>query len=228
VEEELNLNPVPGKNYAREFKKIRGRYLDEIDQPDFYEIQPLTNDEKDAQNAPKLAQSDEDKKIEAILDDDVNDDKIYDPVKVFVSYSHDDTRALKALNRSFSSMKYLRMVDVWDDGKLIPGEEWDPKIVAKLEAADIVLLLVSSAFVGSYYCMEKEWPKISDRHKKNEVCAVPIYLSEGDFKNLPFSNLQWVPKNKKKYINQYKSISVAFDQVAIEIRELVDSVLKTR
>ena len=74
-------------------------------------------------------------------------------VKLFISYAKDNRQKwLLPVRQHLLGMHYVGLIELWEDSRIDPGEGWDEMIAAALEAADIVVLLVSSAFTASEYC----------------------------------------------------------------------------
>ncbi len=57
-------------------------------------------------------------------------------------------------------------IDVWQDRKIVGGQNWASEIDAQLEAADLVLLLVSPSFLASDYCYAIEMTRALERHAR--------------------------------------------------------------
>ena len=60
-------------------------------------------------------------------------------VKVFYSYSHRDEDLCKELISHLSVMQRDGLIDGWHDRRLEPSSDWDHKIRAELECADVIL-----------------------------------------------------------------------------------------
>jgi len=78
-------------------------------------------------------------------------------IDIFLSYSHQDSRYL----HDDSLLGYLRGLRksgfaLWTDREITPGEHWDDVIKARIQRADIALVLVSQAFLDSDYCQNVE------------------------------------------------------------------------
>ena len=70
------------------------------------------------------------------------------PARVFYSYSHKDESLKDKLIEQLSSLRREGLIEEWHDRRILPGEEWAREIDENLETADIILLLVSPAFVA--------------------------------------------------------------------------------
>ena len=83
-------------------------------------------------------------------------------VKVFVSYSHADDELRSQLEEHLAQLHREGHVEAWTDRRIPPGDAWGTAIDEALETADVVLLLVSSAFLASEYCNDVELEQGSD------------------------------------------------------------------
>ena len=96
--------------------------------------------------------------------------------KVFISYSHADEELRNELEKHLAALRHQGVITVWHDRRVEPGEELHRQIVAELQAADIVLLLVSADFLGSEYCYEVEMQQAIERHDRNDARVIPVIL----------------------------------------------------
>ncbi len=64
-------------------------------------------------------------------------------IRLLVSYSHADNTFRSRLGTQLALLKRQGLLDVWADQAILPGQEIDPAIAAELEAADVIVLLVS-------------------------------------------------------------------------------------
>ena len=80
-----------------------------------------------------------------------------DAIKVFVSYSHKDTRYLED-DSLLGFLKGLEddHVEFWTDRHIRVGESWDEVIKTQIQGAHIGLVLVSQSFLDSKYCKNVE------------------------------------------------------------------------
>ena len=116
------------------------------------------------------------------------------PLKLFYCYAHEDKELRDTLDRHLSILKHQNLLDIWYDGKISIGTEWEKEIDTHLRDADIVLLLVSADFLASKYCYGKEMERALQRHEEGTARVIPIILRPVYWKNAPFSKLQSVPR----------------------------------
>lgn len=103
-------------------------------------------------------------------------------MRLFVSYAHDDERKIKPLGTHLKILGRRGYIQVWDDKQLVAGEEWEERIMAELELADIVLLIYSTASRASTFIQEKEGPTAVrlSQEKKCRLIVTPLDRSDWD------------------------------------------------
>src|SRR5262249_7944845 len=77
-------------------------------------------------------------------------------VPLFFSYTHSDERYRNKLDAHLSNLKCQGLIAEWHDRKITPGSEWRAEIDARLDSAEIILLLVSADFIRSDFCYSVE------------------------------------------------------------------------
>jgi len=89
---------------------------------------------------------------------------------------------------------------MWHDRDISAGTDWEQKISQELNAADIILLLVSPDFMNSEYCYSNEMKRALERHDKKEATVIPIILRPVYWQGV-LGNLQALPKDAKPVIS---------------------------
>ncbi|BCK87959.1 hypothetical protein MIZ01_1756 [Sideroxyarcus emersonii] len=117
------------------------------------------------------------------------------PLSLFISYSHKDEEYLAELEKHLSTLKREELIDTWHDREIIPGQEWERKIEAALETADIYIFLISPDFVASEYCIEKEVASALERHTEGTAIVIPIVVRSVDWLSTPLGRIQALPKD---------------------------------
>jgi len=115
------------------------------------------------------------------------------PRKVFVSYSHKDETWKQKVVNALKPLEDQHRIAAWHDRKLLPGQEWDGEIKQELELADVILLLISPAFIKSRYCRDVEIKRAVDRSEEGTAVLVPIIVSRCAFDKEPFARFQAYP-----------------------------------
>ena len=144
------------------------------------------------------------------------------PAKVFYSYSHKDEDLRDKLDTHLKILHRQNIISGWHDRAISAGTEWEDQINENLEAADIILLLVSADFIASDYCWGKELTRAIERHHAGEARVIPIILRPVDWTGAPFGVLQALPKNAKP-VTTWPNQDEVFTDIARSIRQVAES-----
>ena len=143
-------------------------------------------------------------------------------LQVFRSYSHEDEELRKELDKHLSVLQRQGIISSWDDRRIGPGEELHGEISAHLDAAEIVLLLVSADFLASDYCYDVEMQRAMERHRQGLARVIPVILRPCDWQKAPFGILKACPNDGKPVVNHtthdegFLQVAQAVRQVAVE------------
>ena len=142
-------------------------------------------------------------------------------LKCFISYSHVDKKLCEKFRKYFSNIARLIDTQDWYDGMIPPGGNIDDEIKKQLELADVVFLLVSTDYISSFYCYEKELHRAIERHDANQCIVIPVILR--DFvrdEDYLFSKLKYVPTDGKP-VTQFKTQNDGFVDAFTAIKNLL-------
>ncbi len=142
------------------------------------------------------------------------------PLKLFYSYSHKDETLRDELETHLKLLQRQGEISTWHDRKILVGDEWKGKIDENLEAADIVLLLVSADFLASDYCYDIEMKHALKRHEAEQAHVIPVILRDCDWNHALFGKLQALPKNGNP-VTLWTKRDTAWKDVAQGIRHVV-------
>lgn len=150
-------------------------------------------------------------------------------VKVFVSYSHQDTEHVcKEGLLGFLYGLQDDTVSFWVDDQLAAGDKWDDTIRDELQRCDIALILVSQAFLDSQYCIDIEISSFLDRCRNDGLKIFPVVLSACEWDQHPWlSDYQMLPggnetieedyidpgKRKRLFLTIRKNLRAMIEQV---------------
>jgi len=123
------------------------------------------------------------------------------PLRVFLSYSHQDDELCEQFLKHLSELKRQRLIEPWHDRRITPGAEWAGAIDAHLEAADIIILLVSADFLASDYCNDVEMKRALERSQSGGARVVPVILRPCDWEASRFAGFQALPKGGKPVVD---------------------------
>lgn len=137
--------------------------------------------------------------------------------RLFFSYSHKDEALRDQLEVHLAMMKRQGLIESWHDRRIDAGSDFNESISSNLEAADIILLLVSPDFLASEYCYEKEMMRAMERHAAGDAVVLPVILRPCDWHGAPFGRLLAVPKDGKP-VTKWPSLDDAFLDVTTAIK----------
>ena len=143
--------------------------------------------------------------------------------KLFFSYSHRDEDLRDQLEVHLAMLKREGAIESWHDRKIPAGDEFDRTIDAKLEEADVILLLVSADFLASQYCYDVEVQRAMQRHGEDSARVIPVILRPCDWKNAPFGKLLVAPTDGRP-VTKWPDRDEAFLDVVQHIRDALAAV----
>lgn len=98
-------------------------------------------------------------------------------MKIYLSYTHQDK---EIAFRILDGLKHEQF-NVWEDSQILPGDEWEKKILENLDA-DVFILVVTKKWIDSDWIQQKEFPLMLGYVEKdpNKV-IIPIVPSPEDW-----------------------------------------------
>jgi internalin A len=102
------------------------------------------------------------------------------PLRLFISYAHADHEYLQPFRNHLKLLIDRGYVDIWHDGELIAGENWEAEINRELRKAEIVLLFYSTAARVSEFIQKKELPVCLRRSDKGLCTLIWVPLERKD------------------------------------------------
>ena len=143
-------------------------------------------------------------------------------LRLFISYSHEDEKMKNELDKHLVMLKRSGKVEVWNDRKLVAGQEWDNEIKREMKAADIILLLISADFNNSEYIWKEELAHAMQRHEQGTARVVPVILRKCEWNEMPYAKLQALPRGARP-VSDFPDKDDAFTDIASGIRLLIDT-----
>lgn len=144
-------------------------------------------------------------------------------VKVFYSYSHADEGLRDKLEKHLKLLQRQKVIDTWHDRKINAGKEWKQAIDDNLEAADIILLLISVDFLASDYCFDIEVQRAMHKYEEGSAIVIPVSLCSCDTIDVEFMKLQGLPKDFKP-VTSWDNEDDAFTDIAKGIRAVAQDI----
>src|SRR5262245_17598961 len=107
------------------------------------------------------------------------------------------------------------IIAAWHDRLIAAGDDWKGEIDEHLNSAHIVLLLVSSSFLSSDYCIDIEMKRAIERHAEGEVEIIPVILRDCDWRFEPLSRFQSLPIDGKP-VTSWANRDEVFSKVLVQ------------
>jgi hypothetical protein len=143
------------------------------------------------------------------------------PIAVFFSYAHRDEALRNELADHLRLLERQGIITSWHDRRLAGGTEWAGAIDEHLHTAQIILLLISAAFLASDYCYDVELRQALDRHEAGKARVIPVILRPVEWHSAPFGMLQALPKDGRA-VTSWPNPDEAFADIAHGIRSVAE------
>jgi len=147
------------------------------------------------------------------------------PVKIFISYSHQDETLVRQLEKHLLPLTRMGYISLWRDRAIVPGQEWAGAILSAINSSDIILILVSPDYLASSYILEDEMAIALKRARSNEARVIPIILRPSAWDSTPLATLQALPRGGRPVTTwsnideAWLDITKALQYISEEIRE---------
>ena len=186
------------------------------------EIIDLQQGERDPEREAELRASLQQNTDERLLAAQRDQSKRRKAASVFISYAHADEELRNKLYDHLGGLRHGGYIKDWYDGEIIAGQEWAPEISRHLEQADIILLLITSSFLGSEFIGRVELATSLDRHRRDGTIVVPVILKPADWQSTPLANLLALPKGGKAASTWRPDPEEAYVDIAHGLRRVID------
>lgn len=140
-------------------------------------------------------------------------------IGLFLVYAQQDLELRNQLATHLSVLKRQGVIDNWYERRVVAGEEVGSKVNEHLEAAQIILLLVSPDFVASDYCYDFEISRALEKHRNREARVIPVILRPVEWMLTPFGKLQGIPQDGRP-VTSWKNIDEAWLDIASSLRHV--------
>ena len=146
------------------------------------------------------------------------------PPKLFISYCHTDENLKNELVKHLILLQRLNLISEWHDRKIVAGDKWGEEISSNLEAASIVLLLVSIDFINSKYCYDIEMDRALERSAEKGCTVIPIILRACMWQHARFADLQGLPTGLKA-VTSWPDRDEAFVDIAEGVKKAAEKLI---
>lgn len=143
--------------------------------------------------------------------------------RLFIAYSRHDARQHDQFLIRLKKLHADGLVETWSDRCIEPGDPWDERIRAELEAAHIVVFLLSPHSEATDYVTAVEIPTAVARANKRECRVVPVILEKCEWEKGPLGKFNALP-GKAETVRDTRPIRDAWFKVQQRLRGLLETV----
>lgn len=140
-------------------------------------------------------------------------------IRIFVCYAHRDESLLNRFKKQLRPFLEQGIIEVWHDRDISPGVEWEPEISSNLDAAHVILLLISPDFMESSYCRGVEMKRALERHERGDAKVIPIILRPAHWQDI-LGNIQALPSDARP-VTSWSNQDKAFFDIADGLRKII-------
>jgi len=145
-----------------------------------------------------------------------------EPIRVFIAYSRQDKDLLDRLLKVLKTLIRKGIIEVWHDGRIPVGSEWDKEIKDQLNSTDIIVPLLSADSLASDYFHDDEMKPAFIRYYAGTCCIIPVVLNYCGWEDTRFESIQLLPllPSNKKFLplSDWDNYDKAFNEIRKEIR----------
>lgn len=152
------------------------------------------------------------------------------PLNVFISYAHEDHKYKEELLAHLSDLKRNKEIEVWNDGMIMPGDDWEEEIYHKLNQSDIIIFLVSRDLAKSDFIWKQEVPKAFERENKKECKVIPILVRPYSYEDSELAKKEMLPKKNGdiRSVEEWSSRDTAYVSVVTELKKVIEEIKGNR
>jgi len=144
------------------------------------------------------------------------------PVRIFISYAYKDSNYLLQLEKHLAPLVQNKLIEVFSDRYITPGEKFAESIRKKLSESEVILLLISPDFFDSDYIQDVEMKIAFKRQREGGVVIIPIILRYTDWKTVEqLRNLIALPEGGKP-VASFSDPDIAMANIVQAVRKLAE------
>jgi hypothetical protein len=153
------------------------------------------------------------------------------PIKVFYSYARKDAALRDELATFFVPFERSGIIESWHDQSIEGGDKWRKAIHEQIDAADVILLLLSPDFLASEFCMTEELARAQGRERDGKVEIIPVLMRacSPDEEGTPLAGVHYL-SHRGKALGAYSQPErdTAFDEVSNQIKQRILKIKASR
>lgn len=141
-------------------------------------------------------------------------------ILIFAAYAKEDKNPVAKLKMLLKMVSRLEKVTCYDRD-ISPGSEWQQEELQRLQAADILLLLVRWNFLGSDYSSSEQLGQAMKRHEAKLARVLLILLHACPWKESPLRVLKALPEDDKP-LNKWPSWPDGLNNIYEGVKKVIE------
>ncbi|MEO5681582.1 MAG: TIR domain-containing protein [Chitinophagaceae bacterium] len=150
-----------------------------------------------------------------------------DGINVFISYSHHDKQFLDELMKHLVILSRQGLINIWEEGMIEAGRNWNQEIKNKISEADLVIMLISADFLASEYIYGEEVQEAFKKHEEGRARILPVIIRACNWQDTPFAKFQVVPRSARP-VSSWESKDEAYLDIARTVRIISEQFISER
>lgn len=151
-----------------------------------------------------------------------------DAITLFYCYAPEDTEFCRELEKQLALMKRNNIIASWYPLNMQPGAIIQEEVSEALQAADIVVLLVSSDFMASDRLYEEQVKPALLQYAAGTTTIIPVIVRPTAFWEVSeFGHLPTLPRDKRP-VTTWENPDAAFASIARDIRAMVEDMKRRK
>jgi hypothetical protein len=143
------------------------------------------------------------------------------PLSIFIAHTYDDSRRLQNIEQILETIRYQEKNINLEFGEIALDTRWKMSRHDYLESVDLILLLVTRAFVATEYCYSEQLRWAILRHREEKAYIIPILLQACLWDGTPFSGLHTITPANRRAVDEWPQSGRAINAIAKDIRAAV-------
>jgi hypothetical protein len=136
------------------------------------------------------------------------------PLNLYISYARENAQMRDRVLENLAPLKFSGQVRIWWDGEIKPGDLWQKKLTEEAQKADIVLCLVSNAFLASDFIQKTEIPLFQKRSIDDPNFQLHFLLMEDTlYQRVKYITERQILNPDGKPLNQIRPQAQAYTKV---------------
>lgn len=149
------------------------------------------------------------------------------PVIIFYSYAWQDRMFRDTLENHLSPLRQQGVIACWDQSLVGPGADRRQAIAEHMNAALIILLLISADYLASSVC-QREMQHALQRQLQRSAYVILILVRPSAWQETPLVGLRCLPRDRRAItVWGGEQQDAAFAEIVSGVRQVVSSLLLT-